>query len=182
MIVVIAVTDAGRRTADHLVAALPGAERSGGSAREAVADAWPQADGLVLCMATGAAVRLVAPLLQDKRTDPPVVTVDDSGSWVVALSGGHHGSNDLAVRVAGALGATPVVTTATDIAGLPALDHLGDAFGLRLDAATAPALTAVTGLMLAGERVSLYRSRPWPTGPLPANIVPTDAPAAPVSL
>ncbi|HWB71349.1 MAG TPA: hypothetical protein VG452_03960, partial [Egibacteraceae bacterium] len=38
--------------------------------------------------------------LADKRTDPPVVTVDDAGRFAVALVGGHHGGNDLARRVA----------------------------------------------------------------------------------
>lgn len=179
MIVVIAVTEAGRRTATHLATALPGAQLAEGSAREAIGAAWEGADALILCMATGAAVRLVAPLLADKHDDPPVVSVDETGSWVVALTGGHHGGNDLARRVAQALGATPVVTTATEAAGMPALDHLGAAFGLRLDPATRPALAGVTGRMLAGENISLHRSAGWAIGPLPDNVVAADTPVAP---
>ena len=179
MITVVAVTDAGRRTAAHLVRAFPEFQLADTAPAEATAAAWATSDGLVLCMATGAAVRLIAPHLVDKHSDPPVVTVDDAGAHAVALVGGHHGGNDLARRVAGALGAAPVITTATDAARLPGLDDLGLVFGLRLDPASQQDLAAVTGRMLAGADVTRYRSRPWPTGPLPANVVDTDAPTAP---
>src|SRR5690348_17770608 len=94
--------------------------------------AWPASDALVCFLATGATVRLVAPLLGDKHTDPAVVCVDEAGGYAVALLGGHHGGNDLARRVAGVLGAQPVVTTATDAAGLTPLDMYGVDLGFRL--------------------------------------------------
>ncbi|MDP8970491.1 MAG: precorrin-3B C(17)-methyltransferase, partial [Actinomycetota bacterium] len=133
---------------------------------------------LVLCMATGAAVRLIAPHLTDKGTDPPVATVDDAGRFVVALSGGHRGGNDLAGRVADALGATAVITTASEAVGVPALDTLGTQLGLSVDPDHAD-LAAVGAALVAGQRVHRWRSRPWPTGPLPDNVVDVDRPAAP---
>ena len=172
MIGIVAVTAAGRRHAEHLARALPDAQVVAD-----VATAWRDNGALVLCMATGAAVRLIAPHLGDKHTDPPVVTVDEAGAWAVVLAGGHHGGNELAHAVAGALGATAVVTTATDAAGLPALDQ--PALGLRLDPASRPAVAAVSRALLDGEPVTRYRSRPWPTGPLPGNVVDAEAPAAP---
>lgn len=90
-----------------------------------VRDRWTNVDGFVLVCATGIAVRAIAPLLADKAADPAVVVVDDGSRFVVALTGGHRGgANVLAREVAALLGAQPVVTTATDGAGLPALDAL----------------------------------------------------------
>ena len=77
--------------------------------------AFRECSSLVLFLATGAAVRLLAPLLQDKASDPGVVCVDEAHRFAVALTGGHAGgANALAVRVADVLGGTPVVTTASD--------------------------------------------------------------------
>lgn len=69
----------------------------------------------VLIMATGIATRFVDGLLRDKHRDPAVVVLDEAGRYAVALVGGHEGgANALAYRVANAVGATPVVTTATE--------------------------------------------------------------------
>jgi cobalt-precorrin 5A hydrolase len=69
----------------------------------------------VLVMATGIATRFVDGLLEDKHQDPAVVVVDEAGRYAVALVGGHEGgANALAYRVANAIGAIPVVTTATE--------------------------------------------------------------------
>lgn len=64
-------------------------------------------------MACGIVVRELAPLLQDKWTDPPVVVVDAGLNYAVALSGGHHGANDLAKHLV-KIGLQPVITTATE--------------------------------------------------------------------
>jgi cobalt-precorrin 5A hydrolase len=69
----------------------------------------------VLVMATGIATRFVDGLLLDKHQDPAVVVLDEAGRYAVALVGGHEGgANALAYRVANAVGAIPVVTTATE--------------------------------------------------------------------
>jgi len=105
-------------------------EHRAGAVLESVRQEWPAADALVVVGATGVAVRAIAPLLSDKRADPAVVSVDDAGRFVVALTGGHSGANDLAREVAGWLGAQAVVSTAMDLADLPALDTLP---GFRVD-------------------------------------------------
>ncbi|HEY0815748.1 MAG TPA: precorrin-3B C(17)-methyltransferase [Pseudonocardia sp.] len=121
MIALFAVTAAGRRAADEVAPAL-------GASRRDLADLarlWPGLDGAVFFLATGAAVRLVAPLLTDKRTDPGVVCVDEARRFAIALTGGHEGgANALAARVAGLLGAQPVITTASDAAGAAGLEEL----------------------------------------------------------
>lgn len=69
----------------------------------------------VLIMATGIAARFVDGLLRDKHQDPAVVVLDEAGRYAVALVGGHEGgANALAYRVANAVCAIPVVTTATE--------------------------------------------------------------------
>lgn len=69
----------------------------------------------VLVMSLGIAVRFLDGLLQDKKTDPAAVVLDEGCRYAVSLVGGHEGgANWLAYQVANALGAIPVVTTATE--------------------------------------------------------------------
>jgi cobalt-precorrin 5A hydrolase/precorrin-3B C17-methyltransferase len=72
--------------------------------------------------ASGILIRAVAPLLSDKRAEPPVLSVSDDGAVVVPLLGGHRGANRLAQRIARALEAVAAVTTAGEVALGVALD------------------------------------------------------------
>jgi cobalt-precorrin 5A hydrolase/precorrin-3B C17-methyltransferase len=72
--------------------------------------------------ASGILIRGVAPLLADKTTEPPVISVADDGSAVIPLLGGHRGANRLARQIAEALGGVAAVTTAGDLAIGAALD------------------------------------------------------------
>ena len=85
-------------------------------AKEVVREVFSHYRHLVLIMAVGIAVRLVASELRDKHQDPGVVVVDDGGSFSVSLLSGHEGgANELARKLASLLGAQPVVTTASEI-------------------------------------------------------------------
>src|SRR5690348_7517080 len=123
MIGLIAITRAGRAAAAQLASAWPGRTRSyEGPAKQALQRAWAECDRLVCFLAVGATTRLVAPLLDSKWTDPAVVCVDEAARYAVALVGGHAaGANELCAQVAGVFGAQPIITTATDAAGLPGL-------------------------------------------------------------
>ncbi len=167
MIGLIAVTAAGRATAARLAAAWPDETRVyEGSATAAVPRAWTECDALVCFLATGAVVRLVAPLLTDKHTDPAVICVDEAVRYAVALVGGHAGgANDLAVRIGGVLDTEPVVTTATDATGVPGLDALG----WPVEAADG-ALAAVSRAVLDGAPVRLVADASWPLPALPPNV------------
>ncbi len=179
MIGLVAATANGRRNARHLASAWPDARLYEGKARVDLPRAWNECDGIVLFLATGAAVRLVAPLLEGKHRDPGVVTVDDAGNFAVALCGGHQGgANALAARVADILGGTPVITTASDSVGFPALDSLGERLGLRLE--EDPDLAAVGSALVSGEKINFVTDRRWPLGPLPENVVRTDECEAPL--
>jgi cobalt-precorrin 5A hydrolase/precorrin-3B C17-methyltransferase len=160
----IAVTGGGRANAERLAAAWPGQTRSyDGPARQALSRAWAQCDGVVCFLAVGATVRLIAPLLNSKWTDPAVVCVDESGRRAVAVVGGHAaGANALATRVAEVFGADAVITTATDAVSLPGLDTLGWP--------TEGAIGTVSRALLDGERVRLESAETWPLPPLPANV------------
>lgn len=77
---------------------------------------------IIAVMAAGALVRLLAPALADKTSEPPVIAVADDGSAVVPLLGGHRGANDLARKAAAALGVSAAITTAGDVRFGVALD------------------------------------------------------------
>lgn len=88
-----------------------------------VREHWQPGGTLVFIMAAGIVIRTIAPLLTDKRTDPAVIVLDEAGKHVISLLSGHlGGANTLARTIADALDAVPVITTASDVAGLPALD------------------------------------------------------------
>ncbi len=132
--VVICLSRSGEATA-HNVAKILGAEVHGREGRVDVADAYfPNALDYVRTLfasgtpvigvcAAGILIRAVAPVLADKRTEPPVMAVSDDGAVVVPLLGGHRGANRLAKQISDASGATAAVTTAGDIALGFALDE-----------------------------------------------------------
>jgi len=161
-VLTVSVTERGRALAGRL----PFEHHHGGAAA-VVGQRWAEVDGLVLFLAVGAAVRIVAPLLVDKHRDPAVVCVDEAGRYVIALCGGHgRGANDLAEAVARQLDAQAVITTATDAVGIAALDQL-PGFKARGDTA------AVTAALLDGRGIRVDNPRRWPV-PLtddPAGLV-----------
>ncbi len=95
-------------------------------------DIWNKYDGLVFCLASGAVVRLIAPLLTDKSSDPAIVVVDPDSKFVISLCGGHQGGADrITQRLSQLLEAQPVLTGASNALDLPAIDTLGDPFGWK---------------------------------------------------
>jgi cobalt-precorrin 5A hydrolase / cobalt-factor III methyltransferase / precorrin-3B C17-methyltransferase len=177
----VAATANGCRNAAHLERAWHEVSLYEGKPKEALQRAWKECDGIVIFLAVGAAVRLVAPLLEDKRRDPGVVCVDDARRFVVALVGGHGGgANVLAGRVADTLGATPVVTTASDALEIPVLDFFGSKLDFRLEKGSS--LAAVGAALVSGERVNLVSERRWPLGPLSENVERAEEPEPPLIL
>ncbi len=165
-ILTVSVTEAGRAVARRLPF-----EHVHGDAAATIAGRWADVDAFVLVLAVGAAVRMIAPLLTDKEQDPAVVCVDDAGRYAVAVLGGHGaGANDLAHQVAAVTGAEPVVTTASDRLGVPALDQLP---GFVASGDVAPASRA----LLDGSPVAIDNHLGWPlpellTGATPAGATP----------
>ena len=143
--------------------------------RPLVARLFRECDKLVLLMPVGAAVRLLAAHIADKHTDAAVVCVDDSGRFAVSLLSGHVGGADaLATRVADAIGATAVITSASHVLDTLAVDMLGSEFGWRIEASSRM-LTRASAAMVNGEPVGIYQDageRDWQDAdkPLPPNI------------
>ncbi|MEG4508145.1 precorrin-3B C(17)-methyltransferase [Microcoleus sp. F6_B4] len=107
--------------------------------------------------AAGIIIRTLAPLLSDKRAEPPVLAVAEDGSAVVPLLGGLHGVNDLAREIAAALGVQPAITTTGDIRFRTAL--LSPPQGYYL-ANPEDAKTFISNL-LAGAQVRLEGAASW---------------------
>ncbi len=101
-----------------------------GSLKSHVAALWQKNRAFIFCLATGAVVRLIAPLLEDKSCDPAVIVIDEKGQFVISLCSGHQGQADQLTRlIAHQLGATPILTGASTALGLPGVDILGVPFG-----------------------------------------------------
>ena len=95
---------------------------------------FPAYDCHVFVISVGAVVRMVAPLLQNKKVDPAIVCVDETARFAVCVLSGHVGrGNAFTERVAAALGAAPVITTASDALGTLTVDILGRDLGWTLD-------------------------------------------------
>ena len=109
----------------------------------------------VFVCATGIAVRAIAPHLADKAADPAVVSLDDQGRFAVSLVSGHlGGANALVRQVAEVTGAQAVVSTATDLAGVPAVDLLAKELGLTM--ADVSRVKHVSSALLAGKEVARH--------------------------
>ena len=122
----LAFTDRGEALAEKLAAALGGeAVRAGkgvslGSWTEA---AFREKRALIYVGAVGIAVRAIAPHLKHKAEDPAVLAMDETGRYVIPLLSGHlGGANALAGELAAVTGGEAVITTATDLHGVFAVD------------------------------------------------------------
>ena len=90
---------------------------------EVFRDKWSSTKNIICIMATGIVVRVIAPLLKDKKTDPAVVVLDEKGEYVISLLSGHlGGANALTRGIAECIGGHAVITTASDVQGKVALD------------------------------------------------------------
>ena len=120
---------------------------------DAVEEAFRQYDALIFFMAAGIAVRMIAPHIKSKLTDPAVIVADEQGRHVISLLSGHvGGGNRLTARVAECLGGEPIVTTATDVNGLMAPDAFAAELGLR--PVPKSMIQRMNGALLEGKTLS----------------------------
>ena len=165
--VVLALSRSGEDVA-HRVAALLGAQVHGREGRVGKADAFfgnaldhardlfAAGVPVVGVCASGILIRAVAPMLSDKRAEPPVVSVSDDGSVVVPLLGGHRGANRLAAEIAQGLGGIAAVTTAGDVAMGVALDAPPEGYRLANPGDAKAAMAAMlsgAGVSVVGENI-----------------------------
>ncbi|MFO8000427.1 MAG: precorrin-4 C(11)-methyltransferase [Marinilabilia sp.] len=115
---------------------------------------WHENDALIFIGALGICVREIAPFLKHKTTDPAVVNIDTEGRFVQPVVSGHvGGGNQLALHLARLLGATPVVTTGSDTAGLWSLDLLAGRYNWKMECAGD--LTRLIGTFVNGRKTAL---------------------------
>lgn len=165
---VVAVTMAGKRLARRIADALPTRATviDRPTAAEGLKAGFAQYNAVVAVMAAGAVVRILAPLIAagHKSSDPAILVIDEAGRFVIPLLGGHAaGANRLATELAEILGADPVITTATDVAGVPGLDDLG--WPVSGD------VSGVSRALLDGEKVTISSAHRWPLPALGENVV-----------
>ena len=146
-----------------------------GAFRDEIAALFADFDQVVFFVSLGAVVRLIAPHLKSKDEDPGVVVVDDAAQFVIPVLSGHvGGANAMAEQVAALLGATPVLTTASDVGKTIAVDILGRELGWKVEAPKLN-ITRVSAAVVNEELVAVVQeagSPNWWTRPtpLPASI------------
>ncbi|OCA85389.1 cobalamin biosynthesis protein CbiG [Bacillus wudalianchiensis] len=171
---IVAITKHGTQLARRIHAVFPGSDlyymkkfeqgdESGqgitlfeGSVRLLLPELFAKYKGLILIISLGAVVRMIAPILKDKKTDPGVVVVDDKGEHVISVLSGHiGGANELAREVAALIGAYPVVTTASDVQKTIPVDLFGRRFGWVWE--SDEKLTPVSAAVVNEEKVAVVQ-------------------------
>ncbi len=165
------------------------------SLNEFMSESFHLYDAFIFIGALGICIRSISPFVEDKRTDPAVVCVDAMGRHAISVLSGHIGkANELTLRVAGILGAEPVITTQSDLSGMWALDTLGEKFhwhshvflpehhanaidSLRENTpgAQKSGMNSVIGLFVSGAPTALYlatrdKGTEWLEAHLPAHV------------
>ena len=133
-----------------------------------LAEVFHQYKGHIFIMSTGIVIRIIAPLIRHKTKDPAVVVVDEKGLHAISLLSGHiGGANELTLKIADITGADPVITTATDINKIPAIDLLARQKGLVIE--NPEAIKNVSMALLSGKKIILHDPYQYLTGTLSAS-------------
>lgn len=159
---VLFFTDAGEALFGRLEKA-PGynwvVRQSGEKARDFVESQWNHVEGFVFIGAVGIAVRMIAPYVTSKDKDPAVVVMDEQGRYAIPVLSGHlGGANELAQELAAFTGALPVITTATDLNGVFAVDVWAKKHQCRIGDITK--IKCISGALLKGDKVGISSDFP----------------------
>lgn len=172
----IAFTETGLKLAESLTFSHPGSiSRSGKNGvklSDWTAENFQKSDALIFIGAVGIAVRAIAPHCKSKATDPAVIVLDERGRFSIPILSGHlGGANDLAKKLASICGAVPVITTATDVEGVFAVDEWAKAQNCHVH--EPERIKTVSSTLLAGK-VAYYDSQWKIAGTQPENVFPAD--------
>lgn len=154
---------------------IKGIQLFSGSVRLLLPSLFQHYKGMILIISLGAVVRMIAPLIKDKKTDPAVVVIDDRGENVISVLSGHlGGANELTREAAQALKARAVITTASDVQKTIPVDLFGSRFGWVWD--SDKNLTSVSASVVNEEHVAIVQESGEPDWwmydtPLPKNII-----------
>ena len=137
--------------------------------KEWVRQRFSDQDDVIFIGATGIAVRCIAPHIKGKTQDPAVLVIDERGRFIIPLLSGHiGGANDLAYRISGLVGGAVVITTATDINQVFAVDVFAKDNSLLIEDMSIA--KEVSAALLAGESVGFSSELPF-SGELPPGLV-----------
>ncbi|MBT6468457.1 MAG: precorrin-3B C(17)-methyltransferase, partial [Thaumarchaeota archaeon] len=129
-------------------------------------------NALICIFSLGAVIRLIAPYLKDKKTDPAVIVIDDKINFVISVLSGHiGGANELTEEIAEKLGALSVITTAADVNKTIAVDLVGREFNWKIDDDST--VTKISAHMVNEEPIGVFQEtgeRSW-YKKLPKNVI-----------
>ena len=137
-----------------------------------IVDLFQSNDALICLFSLGAVIRLIAPHIKDKKTDPAVIVIDDKAQFVISVLSGHlGGANELSNNIAEKINATPVITTAADVNKTIPVDLVGKEFGWKIDDDTT--VTKVSAFMVNKEKIGVFQDtgeKNWWKKELPDNV------------
>ena len=152
------LTEEGEKLAYKLATTHPGDIYNKENFKENLRAGFGKYDSLVCIMATGIVVRILAPLIVHKTSDPAVVVLDQKGKYAISLLSGHlGGANDLAREMATLSGGEAVITTATDVAGELSFDTFAKKYNMAIE--NIGQLKHISGALLAGKKVNVFTDK-----------------------
>jgi len=121
-----------------------------------IIELFKNSNALICLFSLGAVIRLIAPYLKDKKTDPAVIVIDDKTNFVISVLSGHiGGANELTQEISEKLNALPVITTAADVNKTIAVDLVGREFGWKIDDETT--VTKISAHMVNAEPIGVFQ-------------------------
>ncbi|MGI9566078.1 MAG: cobalt-precorrin 5A hydrolase [Nitrosopumilus sp.] len=138
---------------------------------EKIVELFKKSNALICLFSLGAVIRLIAPHLKDKKTDPAVIVIDDKKNFVISVLSGHiGGANKLTQEIAEKIGALSIVTTAADVNKTLAVDLIGREFNWKIDDDSV--VTKISADMVNEEPIGVFQQageRDW-YKKLPKNV------------
>ena len=142
------------------------------STSQKIVNLFKENDGIICLFSLGAVIRLLAPHIKDKKTDPAVIVIDDNANFVISVLSGHlGGANELSNEIAEKMGATSVITTAADVNKTIAVDLVGKEFGWKIHDDSN--VTRISAFMVNKEQIGVFQNagqKEWWKGKMPENI------------
>ena len=127
------------------------------SSGQKIVDLFKNNDAVICLFSLGAVIRLLAPHIKDKKTDPAVIVIDDNANFVISVLSGHlGGANELSNKIAEKIGATPVITTAADVNKTIAVDLVGKEFGWKIE--DDRNVTRISAYMVNKEKIGIFQN------------------------
>ncbi|MDO5707246.1 MAG: cobalt-precorrin 5A hydrolase [Andreesenia angusta] len=160
---IISFTSAGKKIAEDIKKCfeniginsdLKNKETVNGKISDNMEEIFKSYDGLIFISSTGIAIRLIAPYIDSKLTDPAVIVIDDLGRYTISLLSGHiGGANRLCETVSEMIGSKSIITTASDGRNIDAVDIF--AIRNQYEIESMEDAKKLTQLMVEGKNIAI---------------------------